>query len=587
MDWIDATATTVKMSWDPVDLAPGVPCTSYEVSWGTGTDAVGGGTAVTAGTNITITLPPNVDYYVKVRARDDANSGWSDWGYYLTYDDRRPVRATTLPVINGTDVKRGYRGVTVKMTGMNLGAPASPGTVSFGTAPAQFGDWKNNRIVVAVPQGAALLSNSITVQTSGGITATHIGPLAPYIYNVVGGALVFDDMEGGAFPFAVCDGLLGTVVYTSNYVNAPEKKMYTSIECTGTSPYEIFGGVTPYGNDATENGYDLSAFTKIKILFKGDGSGQTAKFRLVEADTAAGNDATNQEIYEYNVPISFTDTSWHEITMDLTETGTNKFVRDPAYYGNGHLDPSKIKAYQIYTVGSGGTKDYAIDYVVVTGEVGGTGSKTFTIKYNDETQNEDWVSVPFSGTTITNTDQLIQSVAAAFTPVAGDIMSATIRNNSGQTFDQGSMVYDGASWVSLSSQTIPVGAAIALTISNPGRPTINTTWTISGNVPMSQTYPIVYNDETQNENWVTNYNGSGITNTDQLIQSIAAKFTPAAGDIMSVTLRDNGGQSFIQGSMVYDGASWVSLSSQSISTYDPCSVVLSNPGRGTINTVWP
>jgi len=98
---VHSTAVTVNsatIAWDTVYLDAGntIPCTSYEVSWGAGTDAVGGGVKVTSGTTINLTGLTGSSIYVKVRADDlvaGVLNGYSDWA---------PVPALNVPLTGGT-----------------------------------------------------------------------------------------------------------------------------------------------------------------------------------------------------------------------------------------------------------------------------------------------------------------------------------------------------------------------------------------------------------------------------------------------------------------------------------------------------
>jgi len=356
--WNGSTATTASITWESVDMGVGVMCSSYEVSWGLTPEAIGSGDAVTG--NIYYTMSPlttGQTYYVKVRARDDTNHGWSNWAPYPTLT----VVATDQATVSGIDVTSGWRGTTVKITGNNFGA--TTGTVSFEGVTAQPGYWKNNEIAVSVPPNAVTGSNSVIVKTTAGATAT-----SPQSFNVTDGGFVLDDFEGGVWQYATWEGT-GSVTITKNYTGAQERTTYQSAECSGSNNFEIVGGVSTYGDLPTENGYDLSSCKKIKLWFKGNGTSNVATFELVESNQAPGNNPLiplAAEVWKYNVPISMS-AGWQQITINLTTEGTNKFVLDSFYTGNSALDLNRIKSYQILTSG-GNPKSYAIDYIFATAE---------------------------------------------------------------------------------------------------------------------------------------------------------------------------------------------------------------------------
>jgi hypothetical protein len=378
--WNGSTLNTASITWESVNMGGGVICSSYEVSWGLTTEAVGSGDAMTNNVNYTLTgLTTGQTYYVKVRARDDTNSGWSDWAPYpyLT------VTATDQATVSGIDVTSGWRGTTVKITGQNFGA--TTGTVSFGATAAQVGYWTNSEIAVSVPPNAVAGSNAIIVMTATGYTATHV-PSA-YSFNVTNGGFVLDDFEGGVWQYATWEsGPSRSVAITKNYTSAPERNTYLTAECAGSAAYEIVGGVSTYGDLTTEAGYDLSPYTTIKLWFKGNGSSNVATFELVESNTATGNlgvPSSAAEVWKYNMPISMSGTGWQQITINLTTEGASKFVRDDTWWpGNNQLDLNKIKSYQILTTGSSGNpKSYALDYIYATS--GGVVSNIFITREAD------------------------------------------------------------------------------------------------------------------------------------------------------------------------------------------------------------
>ena len=593
--WNGSTLTTSDITWEPVNMG-GPLCTSYEVSWGISTDATGTGDAVTGNIYSTISgLTTGRTYYVKVRARDDANSGWSDWAPYPTLT----VVATDQATVSDVDVTSGWRGTTVKITGQNFGA--TTGTVSFGATAAQPGYWENNEIAVSVPPNIATGAYNVIVKTAAGITATHVP--SQYSFNVTDGGFVMDDFEGGVWEYATWESGGGNSVKALiNYTSPPERNAYITAECSGTAAYEIVGGVSTYGDLPTENGYDISSCKKIKLWFKGDGSSNVATFELVESNQAPGNNPAiplAAEVWKYNVPISMSSTSWQQITIDLTTEGASKFVLDSGWYtGNSILDLNKIKSYQILT--GGGNKKYAIDYIFATTEAGGAGTRIYDIRYIDETNSENWIAIPFAATGITDSIQLAQSIAQPpiMTPQAGDRLVVTLRDNKTQNISQGWSYYDGSTWMDEygSPVTINPGDAISVVISNPGRPQIDSTWTVSGNLLSvgggGKQYDIRYIDETNSENWIVSLdNLTGITDSIQLAQSIAQPpiMTPQAGDRLVVTLRDNKTQNISQGWSYYDGSTWMDEygSPVTISKDDFVSVVISNPGRPQVDNKWP
>jgi hypothetical protein len=386
--WTGSTSSTASITWEPVNLDVGVPCTSYEVSYGTTFEADDLGTVMTSEPHAKLTMPLNTVFYVKVRARDDANHGWSDWTWYgnqsLGAAGAHPITITPNATITGIDVSSGWRGTTVKIQGANF--DSTTGTVSFGATAAQPGYWQNDEIAVSVPPGAITGSNAITVIRFDGNVASH-SP-STFSFNVTDGGVVIDDFEGGVWQYATCEaGGSNLVKIAGNYTSPPERNAYLTAECSGTAAYEIVGGVSTYGDDVSENGYDISSCKQIKIWFRGDGTSNVATFELVESNQAPGNNPAvplAAEIWKYNVPISMSSTGWQQITIDLTTEGTNKFAQDTGWYdaGNHALDLNRIKAYQILT-GGGNPKKYAVDHIYATTGVEGVVSNLFITREGD------------------------------------------------------------------------------------------------------------------------------------------------------------------------------------------------------------
>jgi len=521
VQWIGSTATTANITWEPVDMGLGAMCSSYEVSWGLIQTADGSGDAMTGGVTKELTgLTTGKTYYVKVRARDDLNLGYSDWAPYPFL----AVVATDEAIINSIDGSSGFRGTTILIRGTNFGVTV--GTITIGGVTGIPGYWKNNEIAVSVPPTAPVGSNSIVVVTNAGKTATHVGIGAPYTFNVVNGGWVLDDYEGGNWQYTTWEtGAGNSVTYTKTYSPpAPERNTYATVETGGTAKYEIFGGVSPYGAAFSQNGFSLAGDNKLSFLIKNNGgSTLVATFELIETNQAPLNnlivDTLAVEVWRYNVPITVeADGLWHKVSIDLTTEGTVSFeintdgYKTSGYTGNWALDWGFIRGFQIVTAGNTNPKRFSIDRVVASNESGVlTGSKTFTLVYNGLSNTSDnWISIPFDNPVITSASQL----AAAMGLPPGSLIERWDPINQG---------FDYSYYVDMGMTDFPVGVGTIVRVGL-GGPT--PAFTITGTIPGSETglFNMAYNGVSNtSDNWiyVPNSKSSTITSASQLAIDMA------------------------------------------------------------------
>jgi hypothetical protein len=354
----NTTATTVTMQFGTVELAPGVPCTSYEVRYGTDESHMTSYLITSEGT-FKLTLPTGIPYVVQVRSTDPVNNGYSVWIPYPPL----PVVASDHAVITNITPAAGYRGQTVKIVGANFGSTQGVITFESGATRAmvQPAYWIDTEVAFTVPPTALAGVNTVYLYSptkNETVTTSFTVSYASY---------VIDDIEGGMWNYSVAD-TGGTVYYGANSdPTIPEGTAYLTAEVAGTGTYAMVGGITPYGNDVTENGIDLTGYNKIYLSFRGDGSSKTATLELVEANTASGNTASQSEIWAYKVPISLSDTGWQTIVISATTEGAASFELTSDYTGgNQALNWNRIKSYRIKTDGT--AKKYAIDYVYATYE---------------------------------------------------------------------------------------------------------------------------------------------------------------------------------------------------------------------------
>ena len=432
------TDTSITINWTTSELDSTTPCTSYEVSWGTTPSAEGNDFTTGANTATLTGLTTGDTYYIMIRARDDVGGGYSSWSPYP------PLAVTALsdPVISALDVTDGFRGTTITISGANFGGVQ--GLVSFesgGTVIAGLpGYWINNYIGVAVPPGALAGVNSISIVRQDGKVAT-----APVTFNVHNGAVVIDDFEGGTWQYSTFESGGANHVYYSVNSTPPleERSQYCTYEAQGSSTYEIAGGVTPYGNLASQNGIDISVANVIHFWFKGDGSSNVATFELVESNQAPGNSAVRSEIWDYNVPISFSDTSWHLITIPLTTEGAASFELDSYYTsGNRALDLNMIKGYQIQT-GGPNPKRFDIDYIIASYEAPISIITNATIVRLGDTAGVSGIQLNWSYIGVpSNVD--IWSLVGTFEPTVGPDWQLQASNVSGTSWtDPNTKVGDG------------------------------------------------------------------------------------------------------------------------------------------------
>ena len=608
--WIAADNSTVTVTWEPVNLTdtpPIIPCASYEVSWGTTPDASGSGVKFTTTPYVTITgLTQDQGYYVKIRAHDPQNLGYSDWAPYDPFSGvpGLPVVPTTKPVITGINagygVASGYRGTTMKIVGLNFG---SSGTVSFVGSPntraGQPGYWKSTDIAVSVPPDADTVLNSITVvRTIDAVTAIHWGSGAPYKFNVQSGRFIMDDLEGGVWPFSTCEAGKGPIIFANSYTGSiPERDSYITVECQGNSTYEIFGGVSTYGNETSENGYDISKFKKIKLRFRGSNTnppGVVATFELSESNVASiGNTSNMSEVWLYTVPIAMDNPDWQEITIEVTTTGPDKFVLSDWYTaGNLYLDLNKIKAYQILTRGPN-NKHYSVDYVIATDEViTGPGTINYTLCAGSN-GNNNWIAFPFTGTGFSTTTDLIRSIGNTI-PVGSrvawaDVVEVRKWDPITQTAANYSCTWNGTIWEEDGPNApLVIGALyqVSVPISANGL-----TWTLSGGIPLAGSVSFTLaNNASGNYNWITTPAYiTGIATTTDLIRLIGNKIPigsrVAWADVVEVRIWDSVTQTAANYSCTWNGSIWEE-DGPSTTVNVPGPYVVSVPASAN-GIVWP
>jgi len=241
-----------------------------------------------------------------------------------------------------------------------------------------------------------------------------------------------------------------------------------------------------------------------------------------------------------------------------------------------------------------------------TGTPGGgvTGQKTFTITYLSETQSDNWISIPFNnakvnGQSIVTLGNLLNSLGTAFTPQDGDLLTLSWYNNTNQTPVSIQRDYSSGQWNSWDPttelQNVTTGQMLILSISNPnGRTTFSSPWTISGDIPAegSVKFAISYLSETQAENWISAPNKANMATLGALLDSTGTSFTPATGDLVTLSWYDNVNQTPMSIQRDYDGTRWNSwdptTETKPVSLGDPFKYSISNAsGRTTFTTQWP
>ncbi len=286
-----------------------------------------------------------------------------------------------------------------------------------------------------------------------------------------------------------------------------------------------------------------------------------------EAITTTDTGLTNGQVYYYVVYIRDTSGNWSVLDYD-TAGGQNAAAGLPS-------------------------------------ESAGTASKVFTIAYLSETQAENWISVPYTSATVSgspiNTIGDLMNSLAVFTPQAGDILTLSWYDNATQTpYSIMRDTPDGVTWnpwdPETESQSVITGKTYILSISNSaGRPTFTNTWEIAGTVPApgSVTFDIVYQSETQAENWISTPNSTGLAIKGDIMASLTGRFTPQTGDIVTLSWYDNATQTPYQAMRdTADGTTWnpwdPEREAEATTLGDPYKVTISNSsGRPTITTTWP
>jgi hypothetical protein len=174
--------------------------------------------------------------------------------------------------------------------------------------------------------------------------------------------------------------------------------------------------------------------------------------------------------------------------------------------------------------------------------------------------NENWVSIPYNGTGIDTTVDKGNSIAALFTPVSEDSITIYDWDSEFQLLSTTSGDYIGSAWHwdPLDGYSVSTGAMEKVFINHPSELPFNITWKVSGTVPPAGTVKFkICQTGDGNENWISlPFDQSAITDTVDLGNSLAAKFSPNSGDSITIYKWDPEFQLLSTTSGDYIGSAW-------------------------------
>ena len=229
---------------------------------------------------------------------------------------------------------------------------------------------------------------------------------------------------------------------------------------------------------------------------------------------------------------------------------------------------------------------------------GATGQITYTLYHVDE-GNLNWIALPFANTGLTTTIDLGEAIASTFpSSIDGDTILITLWDAENQVSQQTTGLYVGGTffWTPDTGQPLSVGNMYAVSISKADRApgvVFSTDLTISGDAPSAGSIGFdLYHVDEGNLNWISiPWYTIGLTNTVDLGDSIATKFTAEDGDTILITLWDAENQVSQQTTGLYVGGFfWTPDTGQPVAIGYPYSLSISRanrqPGEVFI-VIWP
>ena len=218
---------------------------------------------------------------------------------------------------------------------------------------------------------------------------------------------------------------------------------------------------------------------------------------------------------------------------------------------------------------------------------------SFTL-YQNSGGNENWVSIPYDNTGISDTVDMGNSIAAMFTPVDGDTITIDAWDSEHQSDYTITDYYVESAWFWDSEQAHPVstGGMYKVWILRQSVPDFSVTWTVSGTVPAPGTVNFhLWDTGSGNQNWISlPFDQSAITDTVDLGKSLAAGFTPDDGDNITIRKWDSEHQQAYPTSGDYYGGFgwfWDPEEGVPISAGEPLTVSINHPGGVPLVFVWP
>jgi len=163
---------------------------------------------------------------------------------------------------------------------------------------------------------------------------------------------------------------------------------------------------------------------------------------------------------------------------------------------------------------------------------------SFTLYYHSG-GNENWVSIPYDNTGMSDTVDMGKSIAESFTPDEGDgivIVYWDPEHQAGHGIN-GDYVESTWFWDPEEGYPVSTGGMYKVSIYHPSVPDFSVTWTVSGTVPAPGAVNFhIWDTENGNQNRISlPFDQSAITDTVDLAKSLAARFTPDEWDNISIT----------------------------------------------------
>jgi hypothetical protein len=318
------------------------------------------------GTRVDVKVPSSArsGYLTVIRDEDREEAGTP----YLTITGTgEATDEAAVPSISGISPDSGGIGDSLTISGIYFGDTQGSSEVVFEDAAsaktyAAVTSWADVQVVAKVPAGLDYSEYEVYLLISGEATNSKTFTVT------AGGSMVIDDYNNSAtsdyYTFdSTSSSPLVEVQNTTVYEGANAMKvLYTFKDLSGD-----WGG--GFGKELSAN-VDLSTANYVVMYVKGDGSNNTFRLDLVEADYIDSTSVTGETWS--SAAVALYNTGWHKVVLNLSA-----FTRNSSgAVGNGTFD-GVIEAYHIvYTSEAVSSTYHYIDYIAATTEAVEVGDTT-------------------------------------------------------------------------------------------------------------------------------------------------------------------------------------------------------------------